>query len=226
MQMGWETGRDGLIGGSMSVGRAISRRKTAWVCMLAAWLGYAGTGTADEAYRLHRAAEQGDVAGIRQMLAEGDDVGSFEGFWLSTPLHLAAAMGHVAAVQLLLERGANIQAQDALGECPLHVAAKNGRREVVDQLIGVGAWLSPRDFSERTPLHLAAGLGETAVGDAVRATCPCELPGQEQHDAAAHGGAQRSFGDGGGAAEARGMGGGARWVPDAIAAALGGDERA
>lgn len=67
-------------------------------------------------------------------------------------LHDAAQAGALACVQLLLERGANPRARDALGRTPLHVAAEYGRSDVVEALVRVAPW----DGAGISPARLAA----------------------------------------------------------------------
>ena len=63
------------------------------------------------------------------------------------------------ATRLLLEHGADINAQNKDGRTPLHVAAENGRVEVVRVLHEHGANIGAEDDAGRTPLHLAASYG-------------------------------------------------------------------
>ncbi|MCJ1246472.1 hypothetical protein MMC30_003680 [Trapelia coarctata] len=56
-----------------------------------------------------------------------------------TALHLAAELGQQASVRLLLDRRADITAQDALGRTALHLAVENRQEAVVQALLwGVG----------------------------------------------------------------------------------------
>ncbi|BDA46606.1 probable caskin-1 at C-terminar half [Coccomyxa sp. Obi] len=88
----------------------------------------------------------------------------------TTPLHRAAARGHVAIMELLLQNHADVAAQDADGCTPLHLACRFGhaaaaraliraakargcRPKVVDMLDGVGL----------APLHSAAQWGHAEV---------------------------------------------------------------
>ena len=66
-----------------------------------------------------------------------------------TPLHWAAGYGCAECVQLLLRRGANVNAQRNDGRTPLH----NASLEAIDQLIAAGADLHARDKDGCLPLH-------------------------------------------------------------------------
>lgn len=56
-----------------------------------------------------------------------------------TPMHVAAKWGKIKMVNLLMSKGANIEAKTRDGLTPLHCAARSGHHEVVDILIEKGA---------------------------------------------------------------------------------------
>ncbi|KAJ8128503.1 hypothetical protein O1611_g5132 [Lasiodiplodia mahajangana] len=72
-----------------------------------------------------------------------------------TALHSAAAEGHEAIVELLLSKGALINALDEVKRTPLHLAAGCGHEAVVKLLLSKGALIDGKDFKKQTPLHLA-----------------------------------------------------------------------
>ena len=73
-------------------------------------------------------------------------------------LHLAAELGHLAVVQVLIANGAQIDAHKyrTLGTA-LHCASWNGHLQVVEVLLNSGADPNQVSFDNRTPLHYAAG---------------------------------------------------------------------
>jgi ankyrin repeat protein len=94
----------------------------------------------------------------------------------STPLHRAAAKGHVQVTELLvcertttcsikentykyqlqLRKGAVISSKDSEGTTPLHKAAFYGKPDVLKLLLKSGGNVSDRDNDGATPLHKAA----------------------------------------------------------------------
>ncbi|CAG2056166.1 unnamed protein product, partial [Timema podura] len=77
-----------------------------------------------------------------------------------TPLILAATAGHEKVVEILLNHGADIEAQsERTKDTPLSLACSGGRYEVVELLLTRGANKEHRNVSDYTPLSLAASGG-------------------------------------------------------------------
>jgi ankyrin repeat protein len=71
----------------------------------------------------------------------------------------AAADKATAALRLLAEHGANLNAANARGERALHAAAQQGSNAIVRALVELGADLNATDGSGKTALDLAMQPG-------------------------------------------------------------------
>lgn len=93
-----------------------------------------------EKERLHRAASLGDLEQIKAFLEEGLPMNAFDDL-NRTPLHCAVIGGHIAAVQYLIEAGADVNAHDEerIGETPLGEVAANCTFAMAKILIESGA---------------------------------------------------------------------------------------
>ena len=78
---------------------------------------------------------------------------------IQTPLHRAAANGHTGMVQNLIDKGAEVDAADELGETSLYKAAGKGMMDVAQTLIDRGAKVNMTTEGGITPLHKAAVKG-------------------------------------------------------------------
>ncbi|KAF2830250.1 hypothetical protein CC86DRAFT_240039, partial [Ophiobolus disseminans] len=92
-----------------------------------------------------------------------------------TPLILAVEGGHEEAAMLLVEKGANIEANDRSGQTALVYAVQKQNLLLVKQLIEKGANVNTQDKTQRTPLIEACLL----VGD----PAPVDGGSGEAHDA-------------------------------------------
>lgn len=81
-----------------------------------------------------------------------------------TPIHAALSFFNdvrserVQVTHLLLQNGANVNAQDFKGAAGLHIAASRLDKPAIEVLLKHGADPNLTDRSGRTPLHLAAGI--------------------------------------------------------------------
>lgn len=83
----------------------------------------------------------------------------------STPLHLAAAAGNIAALRWLVEKVPTMNPVDAAGRTPLHLAAMSGSGEALEYLLDQLEDPSPRDHQSRTPLALAVMVDRPSVAE-------------------------------------------------------------
>ena len=99
-----------------------------------------------------KAAERGDAAKIRQLLASDTTLANTKGAFNKTPLHWAAEKNYPEIAELLIAAGADINTEVSWGMTPLQWAANMGSREVAQILLEHGA---------RPQLNMwcAAGLG-------------------------------------------------------------------
>lgn len=89
---------------------------------------------------LYNAAHCGDVEKLLKMMASGLNPNHvFEDCGKQTALHVAAANGHLAAVHILLQAQAQINALDSEQNTPLSVATTSKHNDVVKYLIKCGA---------------------------------------------------------------------------------------
>ncbi|XP_054054596.1 ankyrin repeat domain-containing protein 27 isoform X4 [Rissa tridactyla] len=76
-----------------------------------------------------------------------------------TPLHIAAICGQTSLVDLLVAKGAIVNATDYHGSAPLHLACQKGYQNVTLLLLHYKASTDIQDNNGNTPLHLACTYG-------------------------------------------------------------------
>ncbi|KAM8982977.1 ankyrin repeat domain-containing protein 27 isoform 1-T6 [Ara ararauna] len=76
-----------------------------------------------------------------------------------TPLHIAAICGQTSLVDLLVAKGAVVNATDYHGSTPLHLACQKGYQNVTLLLLHYKASTDVQDNNGNTPLHLACTYG-------------------------------------------------------------------
>lgn len=105
---------------------------------------------------LYAAVADRDRDGVISMLKKGVDPNRH--IHHSTALHLAAAMGSLETMQVLVHYGADIMAPDRDGYTPLHIAAEAGQLAVVTYLLDCNASPNLAHYAGGTPLLLAAAM--------------------------------------------------------------------
>jgi len=115
----------------------------------------------DEGFsKLHRAVMRRKVDQVRQLLDQGADVDVRHRTFLGTPLQYAASTGGLDVAELLIKRGATVDATDSNGRTPLMWAAGNGKADVVKALLDAGADVNRVNRTNWTALHFAADKGQ------------------------------------------------------------------
>lgn len=111
------------------------------------------------------AASYGDAERLGALI-DGDasllGIYSTDGF---TPLHFAGFFNQEAAADLMLARGAPVDAvtRNDMANQPLHAAAAGGNVSICRKLIAAGADVNARQHGGFTPLHEAAHRGDVAM---------------------------------------------------------------
>lgn len=112
---------------------------------------------------LQEAAKSGDLVLLRQALAETTNLSEADEAG-DPALILASLAGHADAVELILEKGADIEVRNKGGLTALHAAAYAGKLDVVRLLVAKGALVNDtRNFYKMSPLHAAAEEGHADV---------------------------------------------------------------
>jgi ankyrin repeat protein/cytochrome c-type biogenesis protein CcmH/NrfG len=112
---------------------------------------------------IRAAAKAGNVERVAELLKTNPA-------WVESPdlegdvlLHAAANQGNRALAQLLIDKGANVNATNKSSHSPLHLAAMQGRADVAALLLANRAELLRQCANGMTPLHEASGQGHTSV---------------------------------------------------------------
>jgi ankyrin repeat protein len=77
--------------------------------------------------------------------------------------HLASERGQVDVARMLIERGADVTAQNDDGRTPLHLASYRGQVDIARMLIERGADLAAQDNDGDTSLHVVSERGQVDV---------------------------------------------------------------
>jgi peptidoglycan/LPS O-acetylase OafA/YrhL len=114
-----------------------------------------GTAPARGASDIWAAARAGDLGAIERHLASGVAVDALDPENDGTPLIWAAVGGRAEAIELLIGRGADVNAAGQDGGTALHAAAFLGHEKAVEVLIRGGAKVNAENKRGNTPLDTA-----------------------------------------------------------------------
>ncbi len=123
-----------------------------------------GTAFADP---IHDAAKNGNLAGVQAELDKGVNVIEKEDNYGRTPLHHASTNGHKKIVELLIAKGADVNAKSKFENTPLNLAAFWGHKEIAELLIAEGANVNA-NHGGHTPLDWAISRKHPETDDLLR----------------------------------------------------------
>jgi ankyrin repeat protein len=110
------------------------------------------------------AAENGETDILRDLLRNRPDLVNCRDSDMYTPLHRASYNGHVPAVRMLLDMGADPHSRSSEGWQPLHSAVKWGHAPVAAVLLAAGADINCQTGGGLTPAHIVAmGKGRKII---------------------------------------------------------------
>jgi TonB family protein len=114
---------------------------------------------------IHNAARRGDLQKVKSLLTENPELISSK-WYGSMPLHEAAANGHKDVVELLLAKGADVNAKDRNASAtPLFWGVWSGNKDVVVLLLANNANANAKNENGWTPLHKAAQCGRKDMAE-------------------------------------------------------------
>lgn len=114
-------------------------------------------------YRLLNSCLREKIDEVRNQINEGANVNGQERGTLVTALHNAALVGHVEIIELLLNNGARIDAQDSDGNTPLMWAIRNRKQDAVEYLMNRGANIRALNEAGSNCLVIATNTGDNAI---------------------------------------------------------------
>ena len=113
-------------------------------------------------FSIHEVARFGNIEAVKQHIAAGVDVDAKQKYTRKTPLDCAAVWDRKEVAELLIGKGADVNAKGDGGKTPLHWAAQYGSKEVAELLISKGADVNAKG-ADGSPLDWAIGRPQMAI---------------------------------------------------------------
>jgi hypothetical protein len=123
---------------------------------------------------LYYAASFGLSHVVRALLEQGAEVDAMGGSLGGTAFHTAALRGHVKVMDILFQKGADVNKMDFIMKTPLESAALVGNVEVIEYLLEHGADPKIRDDQGKTAHDWALISGLVEAGKVLKAVTICE----------------------------------------------------
>lgn len=120
-------------------------------------------------WEMLRAAADGEVETLEALLARDRNLVRAE-YWYTRPIHLAVREGHIDAVRVLLDSGADPAAEDLAGDDLITTARDRGFQAVAKLLAAALAGRQPGAVRVEPPAHAAASAlyAAASAGDLAR----------------------------------------------------------
>lgn len=118
-----------------------------------------------QAQEIITAATNGNLEKVKNILENDVEQINIKDQVGNTPLHHAGLTGSIVIAELLLSKGADINAVNAQLNTPLHETIINGMDDMSKYLIEKGSALNKKNIMLKTPLHLAAMFNRLTIAE-------------------------------------------------------------
>ena len=113
--------------------------------------------------QLLTASYKGDINKVRELINKNSDIIETTDENLMTPLLYACQEGKYDIAELLLAKGANIEAENYEKATPLLIASRSGHNDIVELLLEKDANVNSKTSSNNTPLTSAMRNGNVVI---------------------------------------------------------------